>query len=112
MCHLHQIVKTGNLSFGCEFKTINEFNTLSIAIEKVTNSNVRKSQGMLSWEVSAKSEREAQATLRSELIRKASEQAVLFSKETEMKCDVASINFNNTYQAHPVMMGSFRKRNI
>lgn len=94
----------GNLSFGCEFKTIDEFNTLSAAIEKVIKQNVRKNQGMLSWEVSAKAEREAQSALRSGLIRKASEQAVLFSKETGMRCNVASINFNNTYQAQPVMM--------
>lgn len=99
----------GNLSFGCEFKTIDEFNILSAAIEKVTNSNVRKSQGMLSWEVSAKAQRETQSALRSKLIHKASQQAVLFSKETEMKCDVTSINFNSTYQAQPVMMKSMMR---
>lgn len=100
---------SGNLSFRCEFKTIEAFNALSIPIEKITHSNVRKSQGMLSWEVSAKAERETHHALRSELLRKASQQAGLFSKETGMKCDVASVNFNNTYQMHPVMMRSMTK---
>lgn len=94
----------GSLSFGCEFKTIDAFNTLSTAIEKVTNSNVRKSQGMLSWEVSANAQRETQSALQSELIQKAFQQAVLFSKETEMKCEIASIQFNNTFHPQPVMM--------
>lgn len=100
---------TGNLSFGCEFKTIDEFNTLSAAIEKVTKPNVRKSQGVLSWEVSAKAQREAQSVLRSELIRQASKQAVLFSKETGMECNVTSIQFNNTFHPQPLMMKSMMR---
>jgi hypothetical protein len=94
----------GNLSFGCEFTTIEHYNTLSAAIDKVTAPSVRKSQGGLTWGVSASSEREIQNHLRLELLRKAGAQAALFSKETVMTCEVASVNFSSTSQVRPMMM--------
>lgn len=98
----------GNLSFGCEFKTIDSFNVLNTVIDKITESGVHKSQGMLSWAVSAKVEHEAQNNLRLELLRKASDQASLFSKETMMRCKVASINFEGARQIQPVMMKTMK----
>ncbi len=95
---------SGNLSFGCEFVTIEHYNTLSAAIDKVTASSVRKSQGELAWGVSASSERETQNRLRLELLRKAGVQASLFAKETGMRCEIASVNFGGTSQVRPMMM--------
>jgi len=95
---------SGNLSFGCEFVSIDQYNILSSVIDKVTASSVRKSQGELAWGVSASSERETQNRLRLELLRKAGVQASSFAKETGMACEVSSVNFGGTSQVRPMMM--------
>jgi len=95
---------SGNLSFGCEFVSIEQYNALSASIDKVTASSVRKSQGELAWGVSASSERETQNRLRIELLRKAGVQALSFANETGMRCEIASVNFGGTSQVRPMMM--------
>lgn len=95
---------SGHLSLGCEFVTIEQYNTLSAAMDKVTAPSIRKSQGELVWGVSASCERETQNGLRLELLRKAGVQASLFTKETGMTCEIASVNFGGTSQVRPMMM--------
>ncbi|MDP3586486.1 MAG: SIMPL domain-containing protein [Sulfuricurvum sp.] len=95
---------SGNLSFGCEFVSIEQYNALSASIDKVTASSVRKSQGELALGVSVQSERETQNRLRLELLRKAGVQASSFAKETGMRCEIASVNFGGTSQVQPMMM--------
>lgn len=95
---------SGNLSFGCEFVSIEQYNALSASIDKVTASSVHKSQGELAWGVGVQSERETQNHLRLELLRKAGVQASLFAKETGMRCEIASVNFGGTSQVRPMMM--------
>lgn len=84
----------GSLTFGCEFLSIDQYNEVSAMIDKVTSPAVRKTQGSLSWGVSASLERETQNRLRLELLRRAQTQGKVFSKETGMECEVASVNFS------------------
>lgn len=96
---------SGNLSASCDFATIEQFNTLTTAIDKITAPNVRKNQGELTWNVSAARQRETQNNLRLELLRKASTQAQAFAKETAMMCEIASVNFGDNRQIQPMMRG-------
>ncbi|MFY9142925.1 SIMPL domain-containing protein [Sulfuricurvum sp.] len=93
---------SGNLSFGCEFLSIDQYNDVSAAIDKVSAATVRKNQGELVWGVSAKQEDETQSRLRLELLRKGETQAKGFSKETGMECAVASVNFGGIPNAVPM----------
>lgn len=95
---------SGNLNFGCEFKAIEEYNTLIAKIDKVSVPSVRKSEGALSWGVSQKTQKAAKQSLRVELLRSAKVQAEAFSKETGMECVVESVNFGGIAQPRPVMM--------
>jgi hypothetical protein len=96
---------SGSLSVNCDFKTIEQYNTLTVAIDKVTAPNVRKNQGELTWNVSAIRQRETQDSLRAELLRKANTQATTFAKETAMMCEIASVNFGANAQIQPMMRG-------
>lgn len=95
---------SGNLSFGCEFKTIEEYNALIAKIDKVSAPSVRKSEGALAWGVSEKTQKRVKQSLRVELLRSAKAQADEFSKETGRECFVESVNFGGVTQPHPVMM--------
>ncbi|MDD2780363.1 SIMPL domain-containing protein [Sulfuricurvum sp.] len=95
---------SGNLNFGCEFKAIEEYNTLIAKIDKVSAPSVRKSEGALSWGVSEKTQKMVKQSLRVELLRSAKAQAEAFSKETALECAVESVNFGGIAQPHPVMM--------
>lgn len=94
---------SANLNFGCEFKSIDMYNELSAALDKVTVGSVRKSQGALNWGVSSAREVEVQGNLRLELLRKARNQAEVFSKETGMECLVNSVNFSGVSRPIPMM---------
>ncbi len=94
----------GNLNFGCEFKTIEEYNALISKIDKASAPSVRKSEGALSWGVSEKTQKAVKQSLRVELLRSAKAQAEAFSKETGRECVVESVNFGGIAQPRPVMM--------
>lgn len=95
---------SGNLNFGCEFKTIEDYNALIAKIDKVNVPSVRKSEGALSWGVSEKNQKMVKQGLRAELLRTAKAQADAFSKETGMVCVVESVNFGAIAQPRPIMM--------
>lgn len=95
---------SGNLNFGCEFKTIEEYNALISKIDKASAPSIRKSEGALSWGVSEKTQKAVKQLLRVELLRSAKAQAEAFSKETGMGCAVESVNFGGIAQPRPVMM--------
>ncbi len=95
---------SGNLNFGCEFKTIDEYNALMAKIDKVSALSVRKSEGALSWGVSEKTKKAVKQSLRLELLRSAKTQSEAFSKEIGMECIVESVNFGGVEQPRPVMM--------
>lgn len=94
---------SANLSFACEFKSIDTYNALSAAIDKVATPSVRRSQGELNWGVSRIQESDAQGILRMELLRKARYQAEAFSKETGMECSVSTVNFSGVSRPIPMM---------
>jgi uncharacterized protein YggE len=95
---------SGNLNFGCEFKTIEEYNALLAKIDKVSVPSVRKSEGALSWGVSEKTHKAVKQSLRLELLRTAKAQSEAFSKETGWECSVESVNFGGVAQPRPMMM--------
>jgi hypothetical protein len=95
---------SGYLTFGCEFLSIDQYNEVNTAIDKVRSSTVRKNQGALSWGVSALLERETQNKLRLELLRRAETQGRVFSKETGMVCETASIHFGAVPRVVPMQV--------
>jgi len=94
---------SGTLYFTCELASIDQYDEVSAAIDKVSAPSVRKNQGALTWGVSDALEREMQNRLRLEMLRKAAVQAASFSKETKMVCEVAAINFGGTPHFVPRM---------
>ena len=94
------------LNFGCEFTSIDTYNQISAAMDKVTASSVRKSQGELDWGVSRAREAKIQEELRIELLRKARVQAEAFSKETGVECRVGTVNFSEAVHPMPMMAKS------
>lgn len=98
---------SGNLYFGCNFTSIDQYNTMSMAIEKVTAPAVRKNQSALEWAVSDKATSESQNALHSDLIQKASQQAIVYSKATKMTCEAVVVNFTGgSLPVRPMMMKS------
>lgn len=95
---------SGNLNFGCELKTIEEYNALVAKIDKVSAPSVRKSEGALSWGVSEKTRKAVQHALRLELLRTAKAQSEAFSKEVGLECHVESVNFSGAVPSRPIMM--------
>ena len=95
---------SGNLNFGCEFKTVEEYNALLSKIDKVIVPSVRKSEGALSWVVSEKTQKMVKQALRVELLRTAKAQSEAFSKETGLECSVETVSFGGVAQPRPVMM--------
>lgn len=94
----------GSLAFGCEFPSIEQYNEVNAMMDKVSASTVRKTQGSLSWGVSASLERETQNRLRLELLHRAQMQAKVFSKETGMECEVSSVKFSADARAAPMQI--------
>lgn len=98
---------SGNLYFGCDFTSIDQYNAMSASIEKVTASAVHKNQSALEWSVSDKNMRESQNALRADMLEKTSEQAMVLSKATKMMCEVATVNFGGSSSAvRPMMVKS------
>lgn len=95
---------SGNLNFGCAFKTIEEYNALIARIDKISAPSIRKSEGALSWGVSEKTQKALKQALRVELLRSAKAQSEAFSKETGLECRVETVNFGGEAHPRPMMM--------
>ncbi|QIR75041.1 SIMPL domain-containing protein [Sulfurospirillum diekertiae] len=93
----------GTLSFGCDFKSIDHYNALLAAIQKIKAQSVLINQSALTWEVSLKARNSAHLAMRTSLLQTASEQASFFSKETKMHCEISAVTFEGT-EPQPVMM--------
>lgn len=94
---------SGNLYFGCEFNTVEHYNTLIAGVDKVSAPSVRKTQGALSWGISEKIQASVRQGLQVTLLRTAKMKAETFSKETGLVCEVASVNFGSIPQVVPMM---------
>ncbi len=84
----------GAFALECDFKSVDDYNTLVSQIEKVKASGVVMTQGMPLWKVSSESSKEAYIALRVSLLKLAQKQAKLFSKELNLKCDFSDISEN------------------
>ncbi|KFL35067.1 MULTISPECIES: SIMPL domain-containing protein [unclassified Sulfurospirillum] len=100
----------GTLSFGCDFKSIEHYNSLLSALNKIKASSVLINQSALIWDVSLKARNSARLAMRTSLLQMATEQALFFSKETKMRCEVSAIAFEGTESAQPVMMKGMLSR--
>jgi len=100
----------GTLSFGCDFKSIEHYNALLSALNKIKAPTVLINQSALTWDVSLKARNSARLAMRTSLLQMATEQALFFSKETKMRCEVSSVAFERTAPAQPVMMKSMLSR--
>jgi uncharacterized protein YggE len=100
----------GTLSFGCDFKSIEHYNALLSALSKIKAPTVLINQSALTWDVSLKARNSARLAMRTSLLQMATEQALFFSKETKMRCEVSAIVFEGTEPAQPVMMKSMLSR--
>lgn len=100
----------GTLSFGCDFKSIDHYNALLSAINKIKASSVLINQSALTWDVSLKARNSARLAMRTSLLHMATEQAVFFSKETKMRCEVSAVAFAGTEPPQPVMMKGMLSR--
>lgn len=106
------ITYSGNLNFGCEFKTLEEYNGLITKLDKASTPSVRKTEGELSWGVSEKTKKMVKQSLRLELLRTAKAQADAFSKEMGMECSVESVKFEGIAQSRPVMMKTIMAESV
>lgn len=100
----------GTLSFECDFKSIDHYNALLEAIHKIKASSVLINQSALTWAVSLKAQNSARLAMRASLLRMANEQALFFSKETKMRCDISAVAFEGSEPPQPVMMKSMLSR--
>lgn len=99
----------GTLSFGCDFKSIDHYNALLVAIQKVKAPSVLINQSALTWEVSLKTRNSTRLAMRASLLQTANEQAAFFSKEMKMHCEISAVTFEGT-EPQPVMMKSMLSR--
>ena len=97
---------SGSLSLGCEFTSIDQYNTLLTQLNAIKAPSVQVNQSALSWDVSVKAREKARLLMRTSLLKTATEQALFFSKETKMRCTVSSVSFDGTQPSEPVMMKS------
>jgi len=97
---------SGSLNVSCEFDSIDQYNALNGAIDRVIAPEVRKRLGSLQWRVSAKKEETAQEELRTALLRKAEHSAERFSQATRMKCAPVSIRIGSAPAPVPIMVRS------
>ena len=81
----------GMLSLRCNFKSIEDYNTLVAQVEKAKASSVIMAQNMPRWIVSQNSYKEALVALRTTLLKTVQQQAEVFSKELDMKCSFNSV---------------------
>lgn len=93
---------TGSLGFGCEFETIDQYNALSEAIDRVMGSGVRKTQTPLSWQVSLPKQESSRLELRSAMLRKVRMQAERFSHELQMVCEAVTVQMGHSPAAVPM----------
>jgi len=100
----------GTLSFGCDFKSIDHYNALLAAIQKVKAQSVLINQSALKWEVSLKARNSTRLAMRASLLQTASEQALFFSKETKMHCEITAVSFEGAEPVQPIMMKSMLSR--
>ena len=100
----------GTLSFECDFKSIEHYNALLSALNKIKAPTVLINQSALTWDVSLKARNSARLAMRTSLLHMATEQALFFSKETKMRCEVSSVAFEGTEPPQPVMMNSMLSR--
>jgi len=100
----------GTLSFGCDFKSIEHYNALLSALNKIKAPTVLINQSALTWDVSLKARNSARLAMRTLLLQMATEQALFFSKETKMRCEVSAVAFEGTAPAQPVMMKGMLSR--
>lgn len=100
----------GTLSFGCDFKSIEHYNALLSALNKIKAPTVLINQSALTWDVSLKARNSARLAMRTSLLQMATEQALFFSKETKMRCEVSAVAFEGTAPPQPVMMKSMLSR--
>ncbi len=94
----------GSLLFVCEVPQIDHYTALNVEVEKVLAPEVRKTQGALSWEVSASKSEAVRRELRQELIRKALREAEMFSAQTALSCVPAKIHFSPMREFQPMMV--------
>jgi len=80
------------------------------ALNKIKASSVLINQSALIWDVSLKARNSARLAMRTSLLQMATEQALFFSKETKMRCEVSAIAFEGTESAQPVMMKGMLSR--
>ncbi|MBV5321508.1 MAG: SIMPL domain-containing protein [Sulfuricurvum sp.] len=106
------IAYSGILNFGCEFKTVEEYNALIAKLDKASTPSVHKTEGELSWVVSEKNQNMVKQLLRLELLRTAKTQADSFSKETGMECNLESVNFGGVMQPRPMMMKTMMAESV
>ena len=92
----------GSLSFECTFDSIEPYNALTAAIDKVSSPSIKKTQGALNWVVSDKSREAVKEELRGQLILKAFAQAEQFSKLTGNDCKVSAVTFGGVPQPAPI----------
>ena len=100
----------GTLSFGCDFKSIEHYNALLSALNKIKAPTVLINQSALTWDVSLKARNSARLAMRTSLLQMATEQALFFSKETKMRCEVNAVAFEGTEPPQPMMMKSMLSR--
>lgn len=92
----------GFVGFECEFNSIESYNNLTLAIDKIAKKDVKKSQNYLKWGVAQSRAKELQDSLRSEIIKLSLAQSERFSKELAKKCEVDTISFFENQLARPM----------
>jgi hypothetical protein len=98
---------SANLSFSCEFTTIEQYNTLVSALDKTTAQNVKKTQGALTWGVNAKTKENEELELRKTMISHSLKDATVFSKEIGKECSLNGLNFGG-YSQQPMPVNMMR----
>lgn len=94
----------GTLSFTCEFPGIDAYNALSGSVDRALAPEVRKTQGPLAWGVSAQKRETLRRKLKTQLLRKARDEAEAFSAETGLTCRPEKIAFTDGARPMPVML--------
>lgn len=95
---------SGTLMFTCNFPTIEAYNALLAKTESIKAPTVLLNYGALSWDVSPNVRKETRLAMRSSLLKTAHDQAGYFSKETQKKCTVSSITFEDAHANRPVAL--------
>lgn len=94
----------GTLSLTCEFDTIERYNEMSAALDRITPNGVRKTQGALEWQVSAQKREVSQMELRTVLLHRVQTQAERFSHDTQLSCDAVSVRMGSIPAVMPMQL--------